>query len=71
MAVAAVVVTVMVEEMVIGVPEATIDEGVNEQAAAAGSRVQERAIVPVNPVEEEIVTEVKPDRPGAEIAIAD
>jgi hypothetical protein len=67
----AVVVTVMVEEVVARVPVALIDDGLIWQAAPAGRPEQERAMVPLNPVEEDTETEVEPDDPGAEIVTVD
>lgn len=71
MAAAAVVVTVIVGEVVVGVPVAVIDEGVNRQLAAVGSPEHVRVMVPLNPVEVDTETEVEPDDPGAEIATRD
>jgi hypothetical protein len=61
----------MLEAVVAGVPIALIDAGVNVHAAPAGSPVQARAMVPVKPVDEEIVTDVDPVDPGAEIVTCD
>jgi len=63
---AAVVVTLMAEEVVESVPGAVIVVWLNRQRAPVGSPEQERAMVPVNPEEEETLTEVEADCPGAE-----
>ena len=68
-AVPLVVVTVTVELVVVAVPVALIEEGLNTHAAPAGSPEQAREIVPLNPVDEETATEVDPDPPGAVIPI--
>lgn len=49
--VAAVVVTVIVEDEVVSAPEAFIEAGLNAQLAPAGSPEHARLIVPENPVE--------------------
>ena len=63
------VVTVIVEVVVDAIPVVLIEEGLNTQAAPAGSPEQARVIVPVKPVDEETATEVDPDPPGAVIPI--
>jgi len=63
---AAVVVTVIAEEVVVGVPVAVIGDWLNRQVAPLGNPEHARVMVPVNPVEEETETEVEPDEPGAE-----
>jgi len=67
-AAAAVVVTVIVDGVVVSVPVAFIEEGLNTHVAPAGSPEQARVIVPVNPVEDDTFTDVDPDAPGALIA---
>jgi len=66
-AAAAVIVTVIVELVVLSVPVALIDEGLNTQVAPAGSPEQARLIVPLNPVDEDTLTAVEPDDPRAVI----
>jgi hypothetical protein len=68
---AAVVVTVIAEEVVVSVPVAAIEDWLNRQAAPLGNPEQARVMVPVNPVEEETETEVEPDPPGAEMGTWD
>jgi len=70
-AVAAVVLTVMVEEFVAMVPEAVIVDGLKVHDASLGSPEQEREMVPVNPVEFDTETELDPGDPGAEIFTTD
>lgn len=65
------VVTVIVEAVFVAVPVALIEEGLNWQAAPAGSPEQARVMVPLNPVDEETTTEVEPEEPGAEIVTVD
>jgi hypothetical protein len=48
-----------------------IDEGVNTQAAPAGSAEQAKVIVPVNPVEYETERVLDPVDPGALIVTCD
>lgn len=71
MAAAAVVVTLIAEEVVVALPVAFIEEGVNKQAAPEGRPEQERAMLPLNPVEKVTVTDVDPEDPGAEIFTCD
>ena len=61
----------IVEEVVVGVPAALIEAGLNRQAAPTGSPEQARVMVPLKPVEEETETEVEPEEPGAEIVTVD
>ena len=66
-AAAAVVVTVIVDVLDWGVPAAVTEAGANVQAAPVGSPEQASAIVPLKPVDEETLTEVEPEAPGAEM----
>jgi DNA/RNA endonuclease YhcR with UshA esterase domain len=61
------VLTVIVEVVVFNVPGAVIEAGLNVQAAPAGSAEQAREMVPLNPVEDETITELAPVEPGAEM----
>ena len=56
---------VMVEVVVAGVPAAVTLDGLNVQVAPTGSPEQERAMVPLNPVEFTTAREVVPADPGA------
>ena len=58
---AAVVVTVIVAAVVLGVPFAVIVGGVKEQVVSEGRPVQARLIVPLNPVELETLIDVVPE----------
>lgn len=64
---AAVVVTAIVGDAVVGAPVAVIDDWLNRQVAPEGNPEQERVMVPVNPVEVLTDTDVEPDCPGAAI----
>ena len=65
------VVTVIAEEVVVGVPVALIEAGLNWQAAPAGSPEQARVMVPLKPVDQESARDVEPEEPGAEIVTVD
>lgn len=65
------VVTVTAEEVVVAVPVALIEAGLNWQAAPAGSPEQASVMVPLKPVEEETEIEVEPEEPGAETVTPD
>ena len=67
----AAVVTMIVAGVVAGTPVVVTDDGLNWQAAAAGSPEQDSVMVPLNPVEEETLNDVCPETPGAEITIVD
>ena|ERR1700722_1512122 len=62
-----VVVTVIVEVVVAGVPVAVMDAGANWHAAPVGSPEQASVIEPLNPVDDATASEIEPDEPGAEI----
>lgn len=62
---AAVVVTVIVGDVVIGVPVAVTEDWLNRQVAPEGNPEQERVMVPLYPVEVLTDTDVEPDCPGA------
>lgn len=64
-AVVAVVVIVIVDAVVAGVPAAVTVEGENVQAAPTGRPEHETVMVPLNPVEDKTATEVVPADPGA------
>jgi hypothetical protein len=67
LALAAVVVTVIVELVVVSVPVLLTVGTLKLQLASEGSPEQASVIVPVNPPEETTDTEVEPEDPGAEI----
>jgi hypothetical protein len=69
--VAAVVVMVIEEVVVLGAPFAAIVAGANMHAASEGRPEQARLIAPLNPVELETLIEVVPDPPGPEINTVD
>lgn len=62
---AAVVVTVIVDAVVAGVPAAATVEGLNVQAAPTGRPEHTSEMVPLNPVELATASEVVPADPGA------
>jgi hypothetical protein len=68
---AAVVATEMVEEVVVRIPLALIDAGLNEHVAPAGRPEHDSEMVPLNPVEEATDIVVVPVAPGAVTDIVD
>lgn len=70
-AVVAVVVMVMATLVVFGVPLAATEVGLKMHCASEGNPEQASEIVPLKPVELEMLTELDPDPPGAEICTVD